>query len=551
MNRGVNGDDFCPTFLSSALASTSWEPKLEAFQALHASGDMFGQGNHNLDVLLILYEKHASKLGLTRDKLVPMFWSAGLIFHPKIIQLSAMFAKSHNLTNLNKEFKMFSEPVRGVFVSKSILADASQVFKHFAQGQVYTGIKLKVYKQPKHGLVMTSFQQFNPHYCGYQQLPWMVNVDGVPVYSQSGNGSVSLQVFVRTLQKYYTVFQESSTNTHNPAVTQDNDILLVSYLTHNLSGAHINMVWSLIFRSVRKRLSTDVHFFWPAKYFDESMEVIYEHEHTNDIEQLQAQVHEVPIKEEENCIPPDNNEEGVLAEVAEEYTPIEDNDICDQEDDTFNENNIIRSEEFEPIVQEEMPENELPGESQVDKEFVKKEKSKPRRKTIFGRQLKGVSDVVTQVVKGSGLLSAANRIITPAATTLRIFNSKKPVLRNRNTDPRQEKWKWLVGKRGTCYVAMLSTKVLTEDNDLRRPFGISGENQYLQTLTTTANQVSFIVVVGTTEQYSSLANFVELKLKRIEISESIVSNSHYCIVVRDHSGTEKGLSYFRNAMNPL
>lgn len=33
---------------------------------------------------------------------------------------------------------------------------------------------------------MTSFPEYNVGYKGYQQMPWMVNFDGVGIWSQSG-----------------------------------------------------------------------------------------------------------------------------------------------------------------------------------------------------------------------------------------------------------------------------------------------------------------------------------------------------------------------------
>jgi hypothetical protein len=60
--------------------------------------------------------------------------------------------------------------------------------------------------------VLTSFERFYPGFQAYQQMPWMANVDGVGVWSQSG---ISLGV--------------EGINISNPLVSQKENILVAVY----------------------------------------------------------------------------------------------------------------------------------------------------------------------------------------------------------------------------------------------------------------------------------------------------------------------------------
>ncbi len=86
---------------------------------------------------------------------------------------------------------------------------------HWSKGQNYTGIKLTMYKSPG-GLILSSFDKYNVGLCGFQQMPWMANVGGVGVWSQSGSAS-SLGLF-------------EVTNLFSPSVSQSNSLLVAVYV---------------------------------------------------------------------------------------------------------------------------------------------------------------------------------------------------------------------------------------------------------------------------------------------------------------------------------
>jgi hypothetical protein len=85
-------------------------------------------------------------------------------------------------------------------------------FDTLSKGQSYTSIFLNIFKSPSRSVVMTSFDRYNVGLHAFQQNTWMVNLNGVGVWSQSG-------VF-RDMERI---------NISNPAVTQQGNILLAVY----------------------------------------------------------------------------------------------------------------------------------------------------------------------------------------------------------------------------------------------------------------------------------------------------------------------------------
>ncbi len=65
---------------------------------------------------------------------------------------------------------------------------------------------------------------FNPHYCGFKQLPWIANVCGIPEYSRSGSRESHHGKLI--------------SNTHNPAVVQK-----VCWLRHMLEYRLYQFKW--------------------------------------------------------------------------------------------------------------------------------------------------------------------------------------------------------------------------------------------------------------------------------------------------------------------
>lgn len=241
LNQGISPNPHSVTALTDFLLTTNWVPKAEALQALHFDGFIHNiRMSHDLDDLPFLYSQPFENSSNVIDEFTPLYWSAGLITHPQMAEKTRNYQSKKALTK-NKHLW----PLSYFFFSDVSFASSMQQYEHFSKGQVYTGIKLNVYKRPTYGLVFSSFELYNPHYCGFQQFPWIANLRGVPIWSQSGLGSESISGF-------------GIHNTHNPAIQQIQDIMLITYLAPDaLSGLF-----------VRNLFSSHVRFFWPIPLFD-------------------------------------------------------------------------------------------------------------------------------------------------------------------------------------------------------------------------------------------------------------------------------------------
>jgi hypothetical protein len=248
MNGGKNIDNLINpevTALTDFFLTTNWRPKPAAFEAVHFSGSLTQVPiSHELAAFSQIYGKEVlaeHEHTLTEvDDWTPLYWSAGIIAHPMMAAKTRYFQRHSNLTN-NKHLW----PINRFFMTNGGFAKNMQSFEHFAKGGMYLGFKLNLYKRPDHGLVVSSFHCWNAHHCGFQQIPWMANISGAPLWSQSGLGSESVGGFE--------IF-----NTHNPAVQQNAETMLITYLTpHALKTVFMRNIFS-----------SKVRFFWPIPLFD-------------------------------------------------------------------------------------------------------------------------------------------------------------------------------------------------------------------------------------------------------------------------------------------
>jgi hypothetical protein len=64
-------------------------------------------------------------------------------------------------------------------------------FDHYSAGQNYTDVVLNVFKPLSGKVVLSSFEMYNVGLQMYQQIPWMANIAGLPIWTQSGGGLTS------------------------------------------------------------------------------------------------------------------------------------------------------------------------------------------------------------------------------------------------------------------------------------------------------------------------------------------------------------------------
>ena len=225
-------DPYEPNYLSAFLATTRWMPEDRAFtDALHGCGSVAKRLPCNRSEAELCRVFGTSDFD---DDVMPMYWSAGGMVFSTLREKSKSFVDRFAL-NDHKHLAVLWQLDFATFFASSALHE------HFLRGQSCLGVSLSTYKLP--GLVLSSFELFHPHYCGFEQLPWCANVAGVPVYSRSGTGAVFKGVNVA--------------NTHNPAVLQRGSMLVAAYVRPPpLDGLAVNLV-----------LSPKVYLLWPTKLF--------------------------------------------------------------------------------------------------------------------------------------------------------------------------------------------------------------------------------------------------------------------------------------------
>ena len=300
MNRGVSPDErYKPNYLTGVLTTTTWIPTDNLFDVLHASGsiavkDIVSHSTEDIDTYIYKRLLSEDRYGhIHESDIVPFYWSAGLLLHPKFVSrsiqymedmhildhpdlivhqlLAAAFRRGLQVEDLENALKgtageFFSKhpnllkvlavevyvPIRLILEPLWLIND-SETFNskvidmceritdhlsHWTRGQVYTGIHMNIYKLPQYGLLLSSLESFNVNHASFQQSSWMCNLHGLPIFTRSGPG--------RTLFN-----TQQCANFNTPECRQKGDILLVSYVTNN---AHFK---------VEEPGPVKIHLFWP------------------------------------------------------------------------------------------------------------------------------------------------------------------------------------------------------------------------------------------------------------------------------------------------
>lgn len=237
---GEGPDNFSAMQLTDFLLTTTYRPAQESLHAFHFKG--FVQERQSLPLEEVIDDLFS---GIDDEEKAPLIWSAGLVVHPRFIKETKRYLERKRLGS--------SVPMLGILQSfgvESILMS----YPHFSEGQTYCGITLNVYKDRSNdecdgSVCLTSFERFNHRRVGYQQVTWMANIGGLPIWSQSGKGSESISKFG--------IF-----NTHSPCVSQKGRLLVAAYLPPKVL-THTTLVGSVF--------SFVVRMFWPRPFFDEEM----------------------------------------------------------------------------------------------------------------------------------------------------------------------------------------------------------------------------------------------------------------------------------------
>ncbi len=174
--------------------------------------------NYNVTYNLnnINFDKVYSKLN--RDNKTLFQWSAGNYFN-EYIDDTLDLMDSYNL-DAHSHFK--SEPYTTILnlFPKSVLKSTSSTLKAFTDCSDLTNINYNIYNNGNYSL--TCLENYNRGKMGAQQLPFIINLDGAPIFTQSGKVSS-----VGNLD-------EANGNSHLPYVKQEKNIALVMYQPYDL-----------------------------------------------------------------------------------------------------------------------------------------------------------------------------------------------------------------------------------------------------------------------------------------------------------------------------
>lgn len=201
---GRSVDSPRPCHISQFFLTSSYEPPMaELIEALNFDGFLSKRCSHRIGDIKRLYDRNTE---VKRCDLIPFYWSAGLVAHPEFVKLTKEYQEKFNLSS-NPHLR------RLMCVPQSVAKNTMRMFSSYSEGQCYTNITLHLYKSGN--LMLSSFDKYNVGKCGFQQLPWMANVNGLGIWSHSGSGRVLMFKF---------------TNSRCPYVTQRENILICAYI---------------------------------------------------------------------------------------------------------------------------------------------------------------------------------------------------------------------------------------------------------------------------------------------------------------------------------
>jgi len=197
---GVSPDEDKPSAVTDFLLTSKWVPSSTCVEAFHFAGFHRQNMNHSTADIHRIYES------IEAEERVPFIWSAGLITHPDYIGDTKAYQERYDLSR-NPGIKMLG------YLPTSIAKGTMKYYDHYSAGQNYSGITLNVYRTPSRDVLITSFELYNVGLQSYQQNPWMINLDGIPLWAQSGGG-----------------LGANCLNSYCPAVSQNGNILVCAYV---------------------------------------------------------------------------------------------------------------------------------------------------------------------------------------------------------------------------------------------------------------------------------------------------------------------------------
>lgn len=195
--------------IGSFMVTSSYIPNIDYSTFTNNYHVTYNIGNTNFDKV---YSK------LNRDNKTLFQWSAGNYFNEYIDDTLDLMDK-YNL-DAHSHFK--SEPYTTILnlFPKSLLKSTSSTLKAFTDCSDLTNVNYNIYNNGNYSL--TSLENYNRGKFGAQQLPFIINLDGVSIFTQSGKVSSVGDL------------KEANSNSHLPYIKQEKNIALVMYQSYDL-----------------------------------------------------------------------------------------------------------------------------------------------------------------------------------------------------------------------------------------------------------------------------------------------------------------------------
>ena len=146
-------------------------------------------------------------------------WSAGNYFNPENVDDTVKLINDYNLWG-HEHFKL--DPYKTIldFIPKDIIVSSCNTFKALTDGSKLCDINYHIYNN--NYITLTSVENYNRGKMGAQQFPWVANIGGVSVFTQSGK--------ISTLGDLHEVIG----NSNLPGIKQVKNVLMAMYNPYDI-----------------------------------------------------------------------------------------------------------------------------------------------------------------------------------------------------------------------------------------------------------------------------------------------------------------------------
>ncbi len=156
--------------------------------------------------------------GLNRDEKTLFQWSAGNYFNAYVDDTLDLMEKFDLSQHSHFKLEPYDTILR-LFPTKALKSSVERL-RAFTDASDLTNIQYHLYNRGNYTL--TALENYNRGKMGAQQLPWIANVSGAPVFTQAGK--------ITSLGE----LNEAIGNSHMPAIRQTANVMLMMYQPYDL-----------------------------------------------------------------------------------------------------------------------------------------------------------------------------------------------------------------------------------------------------------------------------------------------------------------------------